>query len=137
MFSIDSSLRELKRQHFVAKMFLYICQRHFFRRILFHQNVLNLWSVNIIFISKRFFSFLNLTGRFFPSLLLFFIDQVIPAEAAKALLAACKSGNFDLANKEVSNIIAEGYPVSQMLTQVRSLFCSYLINQSFHLTNLL
>ena len=34
------------------------------------------------------------------------------------LLKACKSGNFDLANKEVNNFIAEGYPASQMLTQV-------------------
>lgn len=44
------------------------------------------------------------------------------------LFAACKSGNFDLANKEVSNIIAEGYPVSQMLSQVLFFFlCPYLI----------
>ncbi|GAB4845108.1 hypothetical protein Ancab_038513 [Ancistrocladus abbreviatus] len=29
-----------------------------------------------------------------------------------------KRGNFDLANKEVNNIIAEGYPISQMLSQL-------------------
>ena len=46
------------------------------------------------------------------------ICQVIPAEAVQALLGACKSGNFDSANKEVNNLIAEGYPVAQMLTQV-------------------
>lgn len=46
------------------------------------------------------------------------IHQVIPQEVVGALLAACKSGNFDLANKEVNNAIAEGYPVSQMLSQV-------------------
>ncbi|XP_056168010.1 replication factor C subunit 2 isoform X3 [Syzygium oleosum] len=39
-------------------------------------------------------------------------------EVVGALLAACKSGNFDLANKEVNNAIAEGYPVSQMLSQL-------------------
>ncbi|OWM90120.1 hypothetical protein CDL15_Pgr006441 [Punica granatum] len=44
--------------------------------------------------------------------------QVIPPEVAEALLIACKSSNFDQANKEVNNIIAEGYPISQMLTQL-------------------
>ncbi|KAJ7957470.1 Replication factor C subunit [Quillaja saponaria] len=44
--------------------------------------------------------------------------QVVPAEVVQALLAACKGGNFDLANKEVNNVIAEGYPVSQMLSQL-------------------
>ncbi|KAK4775631.1 hypothetical protein SAY87_023592 [Trapa incisa] len=46
------------------------------------------------------------------------VSGVIPPEASEALFFACKSGNFDLANKEVSNIIAEGYPVSQMLNQL-------------------
>ena len=46
------------------------------------------------------------------------IYQVVPAKVVEALLKACKSGNFDLANKEVNNFIAEGYPASQMLTQV-------------------
>ena len=44
-----------------------------------------------------------------------------------AFLAACKSGNFDLANKEVNNFIAEGYPVSQLLSQV----CFRKFEQSF------
>ena len=44
--------------------------------------------------------------------------QAIPLEVTKAIIAACKSGDFDLANKEVNNVIAEGYPVSQMLAQV-------------------
>ena len=48
--------------------------------------------------------------------------QVVPAKVVEALLKACKSGNFDLANKEVNNFIAEGYPASQMLTQVLILF---------------
>lgn len=44
--------------------------------------------------------------------------QVIPQEVVDAIYASCKSGNFDLTNKEVNNVIAEGYPVSQMLSQV-------------------
>ena len=53
-------------------------------------------------------------------LLTFFyiICQVIPQDVVRSLLMACKSGDFDAADKEVSNIIAEGYPVSQMLCQV-------------------
>jgi len=48
--------------------------------------------------------------------------QVIPEDVVKSLLAACRSGEFDVANKEVSNIIAEGYPVSQLMAQVIYLF---------------
>ncbi|THG05963.1 hypothetical protein TEA_008370 [Camellia sinensis var. sinensis] len=44
--------------------------------------------------------------------------KVIPQEVVQAFFSACKSGNFDLANKEVNNVIAEGYPVSQMLSQL-------------------
>ncbi|PIA27244.1 hypothetical protein AQUCO_08200037v1 [Aquilegia coerulea] len=44
--------------------------------------------------------------------------QVIPQAVVQALFAACKSGDFDLANKEVNNVIAEGYPVSQMFLQL-------------------
>lgn len=47
-----------------------------------------------------------------------FIYQVIPQDAVGALYSACKSGDFDLADKEVNHIIAEGYPVSQLLLQV-------------------
>ncbi|KHN46997.1 Replication factor C subunit 4 [Glycine soja] len=47
-----------------------------------------------------------------------FTPSVVPAKVVEALLKACKSGNFDLANKEVNNFIAEGYPASQMLTQL-------------------
>ncbi|KAF2296695.1 hypothetical protein GH714_001302 [Hevea brasiliensis] len=46
------------------------------------------------------------------------VSGVIPQEFLGALYAACKSGDFDLANKEVNNVIAEGYPVSQMLVQL-------------------
>uniref|UniRef100_A0A7N2MKP6 AAA+ ATPase domain-containing protein n=1 Tax=Quercus lobata TaxID=97700 RepID=A0A7N2MKP6_QUELO len=44
--------------------------------------------------------------------------MVLPQEVVEAFLIACKSGDFDLANKEVNNVIAEGYPVSQMLFQL-------------------
>lgn len=47
------------------------------------------------------------------------IYQVVPQHVVQALFAACKSGDFDSANKEVNNVIAEGYPVSQMLCQVQ------------------
>ncbi|KAL2538503.1 Replication factor C subunit 4 [Forsythia ovata] len=46
------------------------------------------------------------------------VSGVIPGEDVQALFSACKSGNFDLAEKEVGSIIAEGYPVSQMLSQL-------------------
>lgn len=48
------------------------------------------------------------------------VYQVIPQDVVQALFAACKTGQFDKANKEVSNIISEGYPVSQMFSQVLS-----------------
>ncbi|OVA10237.1 AAA+ ATPase domain [Macleaya cordata] len=46
------------------------------------------------------------------------VSGVIPQDVVQALLAACRSGDFELANKEVNNVIAEGYPVSQMLSQL-------------------
>ncbi|KAI4389758.1 hypothetical protein MLD38_001950 [Melastoma candidum] len=46
------------------------------------------------------------------------VSGVVPVEVVESLFTACKIGNFDLANKEVNNIIAEGYPVSQVLSQV-------------------
>jgi len=44
----------------------------------------------------------------------------------EAVLEACRSGNFDYANKSVNNFIAEGYPASQMLTQV--FICLFLFH---------
>ncbi|KAL8141237.1 hypothetical protein V2J09_007258 [Rumex salicifolius] len=46
------------------------------------------------------------------------VSGVIPQEVVLSLFSACKSGNFDAANKEVDNVIAEGYPVSLMLSQL-------------------
>ncbi|KAH7567927.1 hypothetical protein JRO89_XS07G0191200 [Xanthoceras sorbifolium] len=46
------------------------------------------------------------------------VSGVIPQDVVEALFTACRSGDFDLANKEVNNIIAEGYPVSLSLSQL-------------------
>lgn len=55
--------------------------------------------------------------------------QVIPEEVVHAIFSACKSGNFDLADKEVNNVIAEGYPASQMLSQVPISLPHSVLNQ--------
>ncbi|KAH0464803.1 hypothetical protein IEQ34_004906 [Dendrobium chrysotoxum] len=52
------------------------------------------------------------------------VSGVIPQGAVQALFAACKTGEFDAANKEVSNVISEGYPVSQMLSRLFELIVS-------------
>ncbi|GKD05232.1 replication factor C subunit 2 [Tanacetum coccineum] len=71
---------------------------------------------------RRAITFLQGAARLFGSSIsskdLISVSGVIPHEVVQALLAACKSGSFDSANKEVNNVIAEGYPVSQMLSQL-------------------
>ncbi|XP_021896371.1 replication factor C subunit 2 [Carica papaya] len=71
---------------------------------------------------RRAITYLQGAARLFGSTIsykdLISVSGVIPQGVVDELFAACKSGNFDLANKEVSNIIAEGYPVSQMLSQL-------------------
>ncbi|GAU22850.1 hypothetical protein TSUD_282170 [Trifolium subterraneum] len=71
---------------------------------------------------RRAITYLQSAARLFGSSIsskdLISVSGIVPAEVVEALLKACKSGNFDLANKEVNNFIAEGYPVSQMLTQL-------------------
>ncbi|KHG05393.1 Replication factor C subunit 4 [Gossypium arboreum] len=71
---------------------------------------------------RRAITYLQGAARLFGSSIsskdLLSVSGVIPVEVVEALYAACKSGNFDLANKEVNNVIAEGYPVSQMLSQL-------------------
>lgn len=71
---------------------------------------------------RRAITYLQSAARLFGSSIsskdLISVSGVIPQEIIEKLLIACKSGNFDLANKEVNNIVAEGYPVSQMLSQV-------------------
>ncbi|GAB2211642.1 hypothetical protein Drorol1_Dr00024966 [Drosera rotundifolia] len=46
------------------------------------------------------------------------VSGVIPQAIVQSLFAACKSGNFDLANKQVVDIVAEGYPISQIISQL-------------------
>ncbi|PON47370.1 Replication factor C subunit [Parasponia andersonii] len=71
---------------------------------------------------RRGITYLQSAARLFGSTItskdVISVSGVIPQEVVEALFAACKSGNFDLANKEVHNIIVEGYPVSQMLLQL-------------------
>ncbi|KAL0438124.1 UNVERIFIED_CONTAM: Replication factor C subunit [Sesamum latifolium] len=71
---------------------------------------------------RRAITYLQGAARLFGSSIsskdLISVSGVIPEEVMQALFSACKSGNFDVADKEVKNVIAEGYPVSQMLSQL-------------------
>ncbi|XAR62831.1 hypothetical protein NMG60_11017727 [Bertholletia excelsa] len=71
---------------------------------------------------RRAITYLQGAARLFGSSIsskdLLSVSGVVPPEVVQALFSACRSGNFDLANKEVNNVIAEGYPVSQMLSQL-------------------
>lgn len=71
---------------------------------------------------RRAITYLQSAARLFGSSIsakdLISVSGVIPHEAVEALFRACKSGNFDVADKEVNKIIEEGYPVSQMLYQL-------------------
>ncbi|KAJ1382547.1 hypothetical protein SESBI_44152 [Sesbania bispinosa] len=71
---------------------------------------------------RRAITYLQSAARLFGSSIsskdLISVSGVVPPNVVEELLKACKSGNFDLANKEVNNFIAEGYPASQMLTQL-------------------
>lgn len=70
---------------------------------------------------RRAITYLQGAARLFGSSIsardLINVSGVIPQEVVNALFTACKIGDFDLVNKEVNNVIAEGYPVSQMLSQ--------------------
>ncbi|KAL3690676.1 hypothetical protein R1sor_004327 [Riccia sorocarpa] len=46
------------------------------------------------------------------------VSGVVPDEVMDSFIAACKSGQFDKAQGVVTNIIAEGYPASQILNQL-------------------
>ncbi|GFP89838.1 replication factor c subunit 2 [Phtheirospermum japonicum] len=71
---------------------------------------------------RRAITYLQGAARLFGSSIsskdLISVSGVIPEDVVQDLLSACRSGNFDLADKEVKNVIAEGYPVSQMLSQL-------------------
>ncbi|KAK2969432.1 hypothetical protein RJ640_011802, partial [Escallonia rubra] len=71
---------------------------------------------------RRAITYLQGAARLFGSSIsskdLISVSGVVPQEVVQALFSGCRSGNFDLADKEVKNVIAEGYPVSQMLSQL-------------------
>ncbi|KAL7132116.1 hypothetical protein ABFS83_12G049700 [Erythranthe nasuta] len=71
---------------------------------------------------RRAITYLQGAARLFGSSIsskdLISVSGVIPDEVVDALVSACKSCNFDMADKEVKNVIAEGYPASQMLSQL-------------------
>eukprot|EP00252_Welwitschia_mirabilis_P010890 TRINITY_DN24520_c0_g1_i1.p1 TRINITY_DN24520_c0_g1~~TRINITY_DN24520_c0_g1_i1.p1 ORF type:complete len:341 (+),score=69.16 TRINITY_DN24520_c0_g1_i1:219-1241(+) len=70
---------------------------------------------------RRAITYLQSAARLFGSSIsnkaLISVSGVVPDEVVQALLQACKTGQFDLAQKEVTNIISEGYPASQVLSQ--------------------
>ncbi|KAI8551419.1 hypothetical protein RHMOL_Rhmol06G0184300 [Rhododendron molle] len=71
---------------------------------------------------RRAITYLQGAARLFGSSIsskdLISVSGVIPQEVVQSLFAACKGGDFDVVNKEVNNVILEGYPVSQMLSQL-------------------
>ncbi|CAN6476132.1 unnamed protein product [Victoria cruziana] len=71
---------------------------------------------------RRAITYLQGAARLFGSSIssvdLISVSGVVPQQVVQSLYKACKSGQFELANKEVENITAEGYPVSQTLSQL-------------------
>ncbi|OAY65527.1 replication factor C subunit 2 isoform X1 [Ananas comosus] len=71
---------------------------------------------------RRAITYLQSAARLFGSSIssndLISVSGVIPQDVVESLFTACKSGDFDVANKEVTRIIAEGYPVSQLICQL-------------------
>lgn len=71
---------------------------------------------------RRAITYLQSAARLFGSSItskdLISVSGVVPPEVVQAFFSSCRSGNFDLANKEVNDVIAEGYPVSQLLSQL-------------------
>ncbi|KAL4183826.1 hypothetical protein AMTRI_Chr11g100170 [Amborella trichopoda] len=71
---------------------------------------------------RRAITYLQSAARLFGSSIsaknLISVSGVIPQDVVESFLSACRSGSFEKANKEVENITAEGYPVSQLLSQL-------------------
>lgn len=71
---------------------------------------------------RRAITYLQGAARLFGSSItskdLISVSGVIPTEVVEGLFVVCRSGDFDLANKEVNNIIAAGYPASLLLSQL-------------------
>ncbi|KDO80526.1 hypothetical protein CISIN_1g016800mg [Citrus sinensis] len=83
---------------------------------------------------RRAITYLQGAARLFGSSItskdLISVSGVIPPEVVEGLFAVCRSGDFDLANKEVNNIIAEGYPASLLLSQVTLLLFVLMVQHS-------
>lgn len=77
---------------------------------------------------RRAITYLQSAARLYGSSIsskeLISVSGVIPQSAVQALFTVFKSGEFDAANKEVSNVISEGYPVAQMLSRLFELIVS-------------
>ncbi|WZZ58384.1 hypothetical protein YC2023_058491 [Brassica napus] len=71
---------------------------------------------------RRAITYLQSGARLFGSTItstdLLNVSGVVPLEVVKRFFTACKSGDFDIANKQVDNIVAEGYPASQIINQL-------------------
>ncbi|CAH8357293.1 unnamed protein product [Eruca vesicaria subsp. sativa] len=71
---------------------------------------------------RRAITYLQSAARLFGSTInstdLVNVSGVVPLEVVQSFFTSCKSGDFDIANKEVDNIVAEGYPASQIINQV-------------------
>ncbi|XP_013603638.1 PREDICTED: replication factor C subunit 4-like isoform X2 [Brassica oleracea var. oleracea] len=71
---------------------------------------------------RRTITYLQSGARLFGSTItskdLLDVSGVVPLEVVERFFTACKSGDFDIANKEVDNIVAEGYPASQITNQL-------------------
>ncbi|KAF3494874.1 hypothetical protein DY000_02055289 [Brassica cretica] len=71
---------------------------------------------------RRAITYLQSGARLFGSTItskdLLDVSGVVPLEVVERFFTACKSGDFDIANKEVDNIVAEGYPASQITNQL-------------------
>ncbi|CAA6660434.1 unnamed protein product [Spirodela intermedia] len=72
---------------------------------------------------RRAITYLQSAARLFGSLIssenLIGVSGVSNSPGVvQSLFAACRSGEFDVANKVVTDIIAEGYPVSHILSQL-------------------
>ncbi|PHT32726.1 Replication factor C subunit 4 [Capsicum baccatum] len=117
--SMTQDAQNALRQEIMGSRILHICK----------EEGLNLDSEALSTLSsisqgdlRRAITYLQSAARLFGSSIsakdLISVSGVIPNEVVQAIFSACRSGNFDLANKEVNNVIAEGYPVSQMLSQL-------------------
>lgn len=71
---------------------------------------------------RRAITYLQSAARLYGSSIsstnLISVSGIVPKEVVQSLFQACKTGQFDLAQKEVSDIIAEGHPASQIFSQL-------------------